>query len=307
MIELAQGTQVSGYRIERFLGRGGFASVYLATDNETGEKVALKMGALGGGGRYVTRFHEVTDERSISGISPDEVPGDAVFIDRDGARFDFLDCAEIDALLEAEAELLDHTKSTHMVHLRKVEQHEGRPVLVLDYVRGHTLREKIRAGEGIRLQWFQQLTEGLLGSSENGAFACHGDLKPENIIITPAGNAVMLDPGRKGDGYVATTALYNPLLLRDERSDVMAIGIMIYEILTGCLPFDEAPWEYAGRESSGETARMSLSYFLSYPAPSVLNPKTPAALERLIYRCLTVPEYGLEGLRKDLLAYLKKA
>jgi hypothetical protein len=86
----------------------------------------------------------------------------------------------------------------------------------------------------------------------------------------------------------------------------MGIGAMLYEILTGTLPFDEAPWQYAGRERGGEIERLSLSYFLSYPPPRDLNPNTPDALERITYRCLTVMDYGLEELETDLVDFLRK-
>jgi hypothetical protein len=94
--------------------------------------------------------------------------------------------------------------------------------------------------------------------------------------------------------------------LRDSKADVMAIGVMLYEILTGVLPFEEVPWQYAGREQGGEIERLSLSYFLSYTPPRDLNPKTPEALGRIVYRCLTVPDYGLADLEADLVDFLRK-
>jgi serine/threonine protein kinase len=106
---------------------------------------------------------------------------------------------------------------------------------------------------------------------------------------------------------VTTTPHYNPMLLTDSKADVMAIGIMIYEILTGTLPFDEVPWEFAGQRSGGETMRLSLSYFFSYCPPHTLNPKAPEELSRIIYKCITVPAYGLTDLRDDLEAFIAKA
>ncbi len=307
MIKLQAGEYLGTYKVQRFLGRGGFAYVYLAEDN-SGRKVALKVGDVAGGGRYVTRFVEITDERSQEWISPDETPGEAVFFRNDGVRIDFLDMHEIDTLIRSEATLLGDVKSPNLVKVRDVFDIDGRPVIVMDFVRGKTLREKIRALEGIRLNWFLAIVRSLQKLQETTDFKYHGDLKPENVIIKPSGTAVMIDPALRTDraALISTTPHYNPLLLRSPKADVMGIGVMLYEILTGTLPFDEAPWQYAGREHGGEVERLSLSYFLSYPPPRSLNPNTPEALERITYRCLTVMDYGLEDLERDLVDFLRK-
>jgi serine/threonine protein kinase len=309
MMKLAIGEIVQGYRIDRFLGRGGFASVYLAQHEETGEKVAIKVGQASGGGRQVTRLLEVTSRRTPDGISPDELPAEAVFFEPQGIRIDLFDEQEIRHMLHAEGELLAHAKHENLVGLRERITIDGNPVLVMDYVRGKTLREKIRSLEGIHLNWFLALTRALIALKDQGVMSYHGDLKPENIIVKPSGKVVMLDPAmRAGEQRVVTTTPhYNPLLLTDSKADVMAIGIMIYEILTGTLPFDDVPWEFAGQRSGGETVRLSLSYFFSYCPPHTLNPKTPEELERIIYRAITVPSYGLPELKNDLEAFIAKA
>ena len=307
MIKLEVGERIGSYRIVDFIARGGFALVYRAQD-EAGEEVALKIGDVAGGGRYVTRFLEITDERQPAGISPDETPGEAVFFRQDGVRIDFLDVHEIDDLIRNEAELLRGCKSPNVVKVRECIQHEGRPVLVMDFVRGKTLREKIRALEGIRLNWFLTAVRSLQKLRDKGGLAYHGDLKPENILIKPSGSVVLVDPALRADerDVITTTPHYNPLLLRDAKADVMAIGVMLYEILTGVLPFEDVPWAFAGREQGGEVERLSLSYFLSYTPPSELNPNTPEPLARIVYRCLTVMEYGLEELEADLVDFLRK-
>jgi serine/threonine protein kinase len=144
--------------------------------------------------------------------------------------------------------------------------------------------------------------------ARSGQLDYHGDLKPENLIVKPSGSVIMIDPAMRCDerNVITTTPHYNPLLLRDSKADVMAIGVMLYEILTGVLPFDEVPWQYAGREQGGEVERMSLSYFLSYPPPRDLNPNTPEPLAKIVYRALTVPEYGLPELERDLVDFLRK-
>ncbi len=307
MIKLQVGEYLGSYRVQKFLGRGGFAYVYLAEDAQ-GRKVALKVGDVAGGGRYVTRFVEITDERSQEWISPDETPGEAVFFRPDGVRIDFLDMREIDTLIRSESELLHDTHHPNLVKVRDLFEIEGRPVVVMDYVRGKTLREKIRALEGIRLNWFLAIARALQKLREESDLEYHGDLKPENVIIKPSGTAVMIDPAlrTKNPTLISTTPHYNPLLLRNSKADVMGMGVMLYEILTGTLPFDEVPWEFAGREQGGEVERLSLSYFLSYPPPRTLNPNTPEALERMCYRCLTVMDYGLAEIEEDLVDFLRK-
>lgn len=309
MMKLAVGEVVQGYRITRFLGRGGFASVFLAQHEETGSKVALKVGASAGGGRQVTRLLEVTARRTPEGISPDELPAEAVFFEPGGVRIDLFDEREVHAMLRAEGDLLAGCQHENMVAVHDRLVIDNNPVLVLEYVRGKTLREKIRSLEGIHLNWFLAITRSLIALKQAGTLDYHGDLKPENVIVKPSGKVVVLDPAMRvpGRSIVTTTPHYNPLLLTDSKADVMAIGIMIYEILTGTLPFDEVPWEFAGRQSGGETQRLSLSYFFSYSPPHVLNPKTPEELERIIYRCITVTDYGLENLKTDLEAFISKA
>ena len=300
MMKLAAGEMVQGYRIDRFLGRGGFASVYLAQHESTGEKIALKVGHPTGGGRQVTRLLEVTQRRSPEGISPDELPAEAIFRDAQGLRVDLFDQHEVARMLQLEAELLQAVSSQGVVRLRDHFVDDGRHFLVLDYLRGRTLREKIRSLEGIHLNWFLSIVRTLIATRDQGALAYHGDLKPENVIVKPSGKIVLIDPAMRDESALTTTPHYNPLALADAKADVMGIGIMIYEILTGTLPFDEVPWEYAGQQIGGELRRLSLSYFFSYCPPQMLNPKTPPDLERIVYRCITVQDYGLDELKADL-------
>lgn len=307
MIKLEAGERLGEYQVIEFIARGGFSLVYLA-ENDKGEKFAMKVGDVAGGGRYVTRFLEITSTRQPEGISPDETPAEAIFFRQDGVRIDFLDVHEIDDLIKSEADILANASNPNLVTVKDCFVHEGRPIAVMEHVRGKTLREKIRALEGIRLNWFLTVVRSLQKLQNSGQLDYHGDLKPENIIIKPSGSVVMVDPAMRADerGVITTTPHYNPLLLRDSKADVMGIGVMLYEILTGVLPFDEVPWQYAGREQGGEVERLSLSFFLSYPPPKDLNPNTPDALASIVYRCLTVPEYGLPELEADLVDFLRK-
>jgi serine/threonine protein kinase len=167
MIKLVAGERLGSYRVQEFIARGGFALVYLAED-QTGHKVALKIGDVAGGGRYVTRFLEITNEKKPEGISPDETPAEAIFFRKEGARVDFLDAHEIDRLVREEGDVLRDASSQNLVTVRDQFEHDGRRVLVMDYVRGKTLREKIRALEGIRLNWFLTIVRTLQTPGRGG-------------------------------------------------------------------------------------------------------------------------------------------
>jgi hypothetical protein len=67
-------------------------------------------------------------------------------------------------------------------------------VLALEYARGKTLREKVRALEGIRLNWFLTIVRSLMKLNRTGQLAYHGDLKPENVVVKPSGAVVLIDP-----------------------------------------------------------------------------------------------------------------
>src|SRR5690606_15692672 len=166
MMKLAVGELIQGYRISRYLGRGGFSSVFQAEHEETGAKVALKVGNSAGGGRQVTRLLEVTARRTPDGISPDELPAEAVFFEAGGVRIDLFDEAEVDAMRRAEGGVLAANRSPNMVARRERLTVRSRPVLVMDYVRGKTLREKIRGLEGIHLNWFLAAVRALIGLKE---------------------------------------------------------------------------------------------------------------------------------------------
>ena len=213
MIKIAVGEVVGQYQITRFLGRGGFSFVYLAEDRRNGEKVALKFGNEAGGGHYVTRLLEVSSKRTTQGISPDETPGEAVFLDKEGVRMDFLEQDEINVLIRRESELLSQVVSPNVVKSREVFVFEDKPVHVMEYVRGKTLREKIRNLEGIHLNWFLSAVRALQALAAEETLPFHGDLKPENIIIKPSGKVVLLDPAYRSvdENTCSTTPFYNPL------------------------------------------------------------------------------------------------
>jgi len=309
MLQITTGQILANYRILAFLGRGAFAQVFLAESTD-GRKVALKVGDESGGGQSIPRFGEVTGERNALGVSPDETPAEALFLDpQEGARAEVLDFHEVDALLVKEAEILRSAKGRGLPELYEVAESNGRPVLVMEYIDGSTIREKIRSLEGIKLGWFVEVARTLERLQALG-WDCHGDVKPENIMITADERVVLLDPmpNVARSDEVLATPWYNPFLRKDEKGDTQSLAIMIYELLCGALPFDEVPFRYARTPGtlSKDDQSMALSLYLAYPRPRELNAHAPREMERLIYRALCDEAYGIENLRMDLEDFLSR-
>lgn len=311
MLDIALGQKIASYRVQSFLGRGAFAQIYLALDSRN-KPVAIKVGDQSGGGRYLHRFGEVTSVRSPEGVSPDETPAEALFLDPvDGSHAELLDAPEVDDLLRSEAALLRAAHGRGTPKLRRVAEHEGRPALVMEYIAGKSLRDRIRDLSGIKLRWVLQAVRQLEILIDSGAWRRHGDIKPENILVAEDEQVYLIDPSPEdlGEGRLISTPFYNPFLRDDAKADVQAFGIILYEMLTGALPFDQVPWEFAGRaslESEAEERDFSYSYYLTYPRPRELNANSPAPIERAIYRCLCDENFGLTELRGTLEDFLQR-
>jgi serine/threonine protein kinase len=311
MLEIKNGQQIGHWEVVDFLGRGAFAQVFLAVDS-AGNHAALKVGDESGGGSFVPRFGEVTGERDPARVSPDETPAEALFLDpAEGARPEVLDAHEVDELLLAESELLEAGCGRGIPTLREVAEKEGRPVLVMDAVDGSTLRNRIRNQEGVKLGWLLETARTLERLNRLG-WECHGDVKPENILVTPTEKVVLIDPapatGRPDE--VVATPWYNPFLRRDSKGDAQGLAIILYELLCGAMPFDKVPFHWAGIECQPideESRDLDHSLFLAYPRPRELNPKAPREIERMIYLTLCDEAYGLPDFRMDLEDFLLKS
>jgi serine/threonine-protein kinase len=184
--------------------------------------------------------------------------------------------------------------------------------MVMEYVDGETLRAFMTREKRLTVDqavdFGRQLAAAMAYAHSQGVF--HRDLKPENILVTPDGRLVVTDFGvalmagaRRLTWRWFSTALGTPDYMSpeqiqgkrgDARTDVYAIGIMIFEMLAG-----RVPWE-------GDNALSVMSQHLNAPVPALheLNAEVPPPIEGIVRKCLRkVPDERYEdaaSLERDL-------
>ena len=227
------GSLIDGrYRIRGRVARGGMATVYTATDERLERTVALKI------------IHPTQAPRGPARI--------ASFVDR------FTD----------EAKTIARLTHPNVVAVYDQGTHAGLPYLVMEYVRGRTLRdvlaERRRLNPDEALAILEQMLAAIAAAHRAGLV--HRDVKPENVLVAeaPTGGAANLvdsvvkvaDFGlaraveasaeeRAGGQLMATVAYVAPELVTDghadPRTDVYSAGIVLFEMLTGRVPYDGGP------------------------------------------------------------------
>lgn len=250
--ELAEGDVFAGrYQVLQELGRGGMGRVYKVFDKETKENLALKL----------LRPEIIRDEKTIERF-------------RNELKI---------------AHQLSHKNICRMYHLGR---EETCLYITMECVPGEDLRSFVRrsgqlsAGKAVYIAG--QVCEGLGEAHSLGIV--HRDLKPQNIMIDTDGNAKIMDfgiarsfqeEGLTGAGFtIGTPAYMAPEQIEgkdvDRRADIYALGVVLYEMLTGKPPFE------------GDTA-FSVAYkhkMEKPPHPGTLNPLIPEELSRTILKCL---------------------
>ncbi len=223
---------------------------------------------------------------------------------------------------EREARTVSGLNHPSICHLYDVGNHEEILYLVMEFLEGETLAERLRIGplpltDSLRIGI--QIADGL--EMAHGSGVVHRDLKPANLFLTKHGDLKILDfglakadssgvsgqsigPGdltlTHGDGLsspgmaLGTAAYMSPEQARgepvDARSDVFSFGIVLYEITTGRQPF-----------TSSSAAMLFDSILHRQPqAPSSMNPSVPIALERLIQRMMAKDPAARPGRAKDV-------
>ena len=252
------GALVNGrYRIRARVASGGMATVYTATDERLERTVALKI------------IHPAHAE-------------DPHFLDR------FTD----------EAKAIARLTHPNVVAVYDQGVFEGLPYLVMEYVRGHTLRALLSDRRRLGAQESLAILEQMLAAigAAHRAGLVHRDVKPENVLVSeaPSGGSLVdavvkvADFGlaraveasvEDPDGQLMATAAYvAPELVTDNkadpRTDVYAAGIVLFEMLTGRVPYDgERPAEIAWRHVDQDV-----------PPPSKYVAGLPTALDDLVAR-----------------------
>ena len=250
--ELTRGTTFAGrYEIIEELGRGGMGKVYRVEDKKINGEIALKL------------------------IKP-EIGSDRQTIER----------------------FSNELKMTRMISHRNVcrmfdlGEDKGSYFITMEYVHGEDLKSFIhRVGQlpiGKAMSIGKQVCEGLAEAHRLGVV--HRDLKPSNIMIDKDGNARIMDfgiarslqaKGITGAGVIIGTPEYmSPEQAEskdvDKRSDIYSVGVILYEMLTGRVPFEgETPLGVIMKHK-GETPK----------DPKEFNAQVPQDLSRLIMRCL---------------------
>jgi WD40 repeat protein/tRNA A-37 threonylcarbamoyl transferase component Bud32 len=212
---LPAGERLGRFEIVRLLGRGGFGEVYEARDTQLGRRVAVKR------------------------IRPQKLAGGS------DARHALAE------LLRSEAETVARLNHPNVVALYDVGAYQGAPYLVLELVRGESLDERIARGAlGVpaALDIAAQVLRGLAHAHTAGVL--HRDLKPSNVLVRGDGQAKILDfglavvfralesmraPAPEETPTGGTPAYMAPEQwhgISDERTDLFAVGLMLYEMLT---------------------------------------------------------------------------
>jgi predicted Ser/Thr protein kinase len=239
------------YKIYDEVGAGGFATVYLGRNLDSNEIVAIKV--LGEQftrePRYVERFRR-------------------------------------------EAGLAERLRHPNIVRILDYGVESGMNFLVMEFVEGLTLDKMIARKGGLPidevLSYVDQICAGLQAAYEVGVV--HRDIKPANLMITPSGTVKIMDFGiarmdtmsglTQSGVFMGTPRYISPEMAKgtgaDIRSDLYAVGLLTYEMLTGEAPFDaDNPWAVLRQQIEVE------------PTPlRQIRPDVPLWLEALIMRAI---------------------
>ncbi len=239
------------YEMQELIGRGGIGEVYSALDRETNKLVAIKV------------------------LKPDVVNKDKNLVERFSR--------EGEALRK-----LNHPNIVKVLHLVQDSDHQ---CIIMEMVKGGTLADLIKEESPLPVERVLKIALELADalSRAHHLKIIHRDIKPANILLAEDGTPRLTDFGvaRVGDSkmtedgvVVGTFAYLSPEACRgdvlDSRSDIWAFGVVLYEMLTGKMPF----------EDTQPAALIHNIMTKAVPPIEQIRPDTPVALIDLIYRML---------------------
>ena len=260
-MSIAPGTTLGRYKIQSLIGAGGMGEVYLALDTQLDREVALKVLAA-------------------------EIAADAQRLHR----------------FVQEARAASKLKGAHAAHIYDVGEAAGTHFIAMEYVEGRALDQLLAAGavpvgEVVRLG--AQIAEALEEAHARGIV--HRDIKPANVIVTPRGQVKVLDfglakvaaEGAQADAEAATKVKTSPGVVMgtvnymppeqalgerdvDARADIYSLGVVLYELTTGRVPF------------AADSASKTIDLIVHEPPPAMarFNYDVPPELDVIVRKAL---------------------
>ncbi|HEU4365897.1 MAG TPA: serine/threonine-protein kinase, partial [Candidatus Krumholzibacteria bacterium] len=264
------GRKVHHYQITEKLGEGGMGVVYRAEDTRLNRTVALKF------------LHP-----AILALPEDQ------------------------QRLVAEARAAAGLSHPNICTIYEINEIDGETFIAMQYVEGTTLRDRVLSGriETVdALRHLIQIADGLRQAHEKNIV--HRDMKSSNIMITPSGRAVIMDfglarpagHGRNDERFTSrgTSAYMSPEQARgeavDQRTDIWSLGVVLYEMLAGQLPF-RGDYEQAVLYSILNESHRPLVDF---------RPGLPQAVVKIVERCLAKAPADRYQSLDDLIAALRR-